>query len=211
MKVSDFTIEPVPKKAVDAFIKKWHYSQSTRGLHISHCFGLYSDDGPFGLPRMIGAMIYGIPAMYGVAERYYKDDPSVVIELNRLCCIDDTPKNTESYFIGKTLNWLKHNTKYRLVLSYADLAQGHEGIIYKASNFTDLGMTTPDRVLIVDGKKYHSRMLTKKSPKFEAIRQRIKRKDENITIEKLPTKHIYAYGLNKKIKKHLNRFKNEVL
>ena len=59
MKVSDFTIEPVPKKAVDAFIKKWHYSQSTRGLHISHCFGLYSDDGPFGLPRMIGAMIYG--------------------------------------------------------------------------------------------------------------------------------------------------------
>ena len=108
MKVSDFTIEAVPKKAVDAFIKKWHYSQSTRGLHISHCFGLYSDDGPFGLPRMIGAMIYGIPAMYGVAERYYKDDPSVVIELNRLCCIDDTPKNTESYFIGKTLNWLKH-------------------------------------------------------------------------------------------------------
>ena len=157
---------------------------------------------------MIGAMIYGIPAMYGVAERYYEDNPSVVIELNRLCCIDDTPKNTESYFIGKTLNWLKHNTKYRLVLSYAELAQGHEGIIYKASNFTDLGMTTPDRVLIVDGEKYHSRMITKKSPKFEAIRQRIKRKDENITIEKLPTKHIYAYGLNKKIKKHLNRFNN---
>ena len=72
-------------------------------------------------------------------------------------------------------------------------------------------MTSPDRVLIVDGERYHSRMITKKSPKFEAIRQRIKRKDENITIEKLPTKHIYAYGLNKKIKKHLNRFKNEVL
>ena len=211
MKVSDFTIEPVPKKAVDSFIKKWHYSQSTRGLHISHCFGLYSDDGPFGLPRMIGAMIYGIPAMYGVAERYYQDNPSVVIELNRLCCIDDTPKNTESYFIGKTLNWLKHNTKYRLVLSYSDLAQGHEGIVYKASNFTDLGMTSQDRVLIVDGERYHSRMITKKSPKFEAIRQRIKRKDENITIESLPTKHIYAYGLNKKIKKHLNRFQSEVL
>ena len=120
MKVSDFTIEPVPKKAVDAFIKKWHYSQSTRGLHISHCFGLYSDDGPFGLPRMIGAMIYGIPAMYGVAERYYKDDPSVVIELNRLCCIDDTPTNTESYFIGYTLRWLRDNTKVKKVISYAD-------------------------------------------------------------------------------------------
>ena len=71
MKVSDFTIEPVPKKAVDSFIKKWHYSQSTRGLHISHCFGLYSDDGPFGLPRMIGAMTVSythltLPTIYSV-------------------------------------------------------------------------------------------------------------------------------------------------
>ena len=211
IKVSEFTIEPVIKKAVTPFIEKWHYSHYAGGIQHRQCFALYSPDGPFGLPRMIGAMIYGIPAMYGVAERYYEDNPSIVIELNRLCCIDDTPKNTESYFIGKTLNWLKHNTKYRLVLSYADLAQGHEGIIYKASNFTNLGMTSPDRVLIVDGERYHSRMITKKSPKFEAIRQRVKRKDENITIEKLPTKHIYAYGLNKKIKKHLNRFKNEVL
>ena len=210
MDINDLTVEHIIRKSVDRFVKKWHYSNSTRGLHVSHCFGLYSPDGKFGLPRMIGAMMYGIPAMYGVAERYYPDDPSVVIELNRLCCIDDTPKNTESFFIGKTLKWLKQNTKYRLVLSYADTAQGHEGIIYKATNFHNLGMTTPDRVLIVDGEKYHSRMLTKKSPKFEAIRQRIKKKDENIQIEETPTKHIYAHGLNRKIRKYLDSFEIKV-
>ena len=199
MKVSDFTIEPVPKKAVDAFIKKWHYSQSTRGLHISHCFGLYSDDGPFGLPRMIGAMIYGIPAMYGVAERYYKDDPSVVIELNRLCCIDDTPKNTESYFIGKTLRWLKKNTNYRVILSFADPHEGHEGTIYKATNFLHRGMTDSAKALFVDGERLHQRMLTKKCPKGDEIRKRIKNGDENIELKQLPPKHIYVKSLDRRI------------
>ena len=152
-------------------------------------------------------MIYGIPAMYGVAERYYPDNPNAVIELNRLCCIDDTPKNTESYFIGKTLKWLKNNTNFKVILSYADSARNHNGTIYKASNFIYLGMTSPDRVLIVDGEKYHSRMLTKKSPKFENIRKRIKNKDESIIIEKLPSKHIFVYSFDRKIKK---KFKNNI-
>ena len=40
------------------------------------------------------------------------------MELRRLVCIDDTPKNTESYFIGKTLRWLKHNTDVEVVVSF---------------------------------------------------------------------------------------------
>ena len=110
--MTDFYVEHVNHKAVKSFVMKHHYSGSTRGLHISHCFGLYSPDGPFGLPRMSGAMIYGEPAMPDVSKKYWPKNPSIVLELNRLCCIDDTPKNTESYFIGKTLRWLKK--KYRL-------------------------------------------------------------------------------------------------
>ena len=208
MKVSDFTIEPVPKKAVDSFIKKWHYSQSTRGLHISHCFGLYSDDGPFGLPRMIGAMIYGIPAMYGVAERYYEDNPSVVIELNRLCCIDDTPKNTESYFIGKTLRWLKQNTDIEVVVSFADQHYGHAGTIYKASNFDYLGETAPGQVLMVDGREMHSRSLNQKlRPYGRELKRRYDEGDPNIFFKKRKPKHIYTYYLNKKIKRQI---KNDI-
>ena len=58
---------------------------------------------------LIGAMIYGKIAMADVWKKY-ADNESDLIELRRLCCIDDTPKNTESYFIGKTLKWLKQNT-----------------------------------------------------------------------------------------------------
>ena len=200
IKVSEFTIEAVHKKAVTPFIEKWHYSHYAGGIQHRQCFGLYSPDGNFGLPRMIGVMIYGEPAMPDVSKKYWSDDPSIVIELNRLCCIDDTPKNTESYFIGKTLRWLKQNTKYRVIISFADPNQGHEGIIYKATNFKHYGMTDKSRAVMVDGERLHERMLTKKCPKGDEIRKRIKDGDDNIILKPLPPKHIYVKSLDRKIK-----------
>ena len=199
MKVSDFTIEAVHKKAVTPFIEKWHYSHYAGGIQHRQCFGLYSPDGNFGLPRMIGAAIYGQPAMPDTAIKYHPDNPLRCWELRRLCCIDDTPTNTESFFIGKTLRWLKRNTDYKVIVSFADTAQGHEGIIYKATNFIHKGMTIGAKALMVDGERYHQRMLTKKCPKGDEIRKRIKDKDENIWTEQLPPKHIYVKSLDRKV------------
>ena len=165
-KVSEFTIEPVHKKAVTPFIEKWHYSHYAGGIQHRQCFALYSPDGPFGLPRMIGAAIYGQPAMPDTAKKYHPDDPIKCWELRRLCCIDDTPTNTESYFIGKTLRWLKQNTEIEVIISYADLEQGHEGVIYKASNFHHLGNNGGGRVLMVDGKKFHARSMNQKQKPY---------------------------------------------
>ena len=111
-KVTDYFVEKVPTNAVEDFIRKYHYSRSIRGLHISFCFGLFTPNGKFGIPTLIGSMMFGIPAMAGVAESYMPEEPKSVIELNRLCCIDGTPTNTESYFIGKALKWIKQNTNY---------------------------------------------------------------------------------------------------
>jgi len=203
MKVTDFTVDPVLHNQIKWFVKKHHYSGSTRGIHISYCFGLFKESD-FGLSRMIGTMIYGIPAMPDVSKKYCPDNPDIVLELNRLCCIDDTPTNTESYFIGQTFKWLKKNTKYKVIISFADTAQGHEGIIYKATNFIHSGMTTGAKALMVDGERYHQRMLTKKCPKGDEIRKRIKDKDENIWTELLPPKHIYVYYLDKRMKRKYN-------
>tara|TARA_B100000287_G_scaffold431096_1_gene487677 strand:- start:701 stop:1318 length:618 start_codon:yes stop_codon:yes gene_type:complete len=202
MKVSEFWIEQINYQTAKPFVKKWHYSESVKGLHVSFSFGLYSSDGKFGLPKMLGVMLYGVPAMPDVSKKYCPDEPEVVLELNRLCCIDDTPKNTESYFIGQTMKWIKRNSKYKVILSFADPAEGHEGTIYKATNFIHKGMTAGANALYVDGERLHQRMLTKKCPKGDEIRRRIKDgNDENIWKEKLPPKHVYIYYLDKRLQR----------
>ena len=127
-----------------------------------------------------------------------------------MCCIDDTPKNTESYFIGKTLRWLKEYTKYRVIISFADTAQGHKGTIYKATNFEYLGTTAPGRKLIVDGKEYHSRSLNQdKRPYGRELKRRYDAGDENIYWKNVKHKHIYVYYFGNKIKKQIKRLRNE--
>jgi hypothetical protein len=76
-----------------------------------------------------------------------------------LCCIDDTPKNTESYFIGWTLRWLKKHTKIKVVVSYADAEYGHSGTIYKASNFQLEGKRAGAKVIMYQGKRYHDKAI----------------------------------------------------
>ncbi|MBC8427856.1 MAG: hypothetical protein H8D94_00130 [Candidatus Pelagibacter sp.] len=204
LKVRDFTVEPVDRKVIQSFIHRWHYSHDTNGIQQRQCFALYDDN------KIIGAIIYAIPSMPNTAKKYNPDNPDRCWELRRLCCIDDTPTNTESYFIGQTLRWLRQNTDTEVIVSYADLEQGHEGVIYKASNFYYLGQSGGGQVLMVDGKKYHARSLNQKEkPYGRALKRRWDNKDghnfweseQDMHFVKTKPKNIYVYYLSKKAKK----------
>ena len=207
LKVTDFTIEPVERKVIQSFVHKWHYSHSTNGVQQTQCFALFNGE------KMIGAMMYALPSMKSTAAKYNPDNPLRCWELRRLCCIDDTPTNTESYFIGKTLRWIRQNTDIEVIVSYADLEQGHEGVIYKASNFHLIGQSGGGRNLIVDGKKFHARSLNQKEkPYGRDLKRRWENKEghsfwdskeEDMYYQDVKPKNIYVYYLNKKIKKKL--------
>lgn len=187
-----FTVEPIKYTTARPFVEKWHYSKNTNGIKVYQCFGLFRNSD-IGLPELVGAMIYGSPAMNHQATKWNPDNPDKCIELRRLCCIDDTPKNTESFFIGRTLKWLRKHTDIELIISYADPMYGHAGTIYKATNFVHAGYTQEGIVIMVDGKKYHDRTLRMNKPYAHEIR----RKHELGQTQKVvtPPKHIYTYRL----------------
>lgn len=148
---------------------------------------------------MIGAMIYGKLGMANV-WRKYADNESDVLELRRLCCIDDTPKNTESYFIGKTLRWLRNNTAVKRIVSYADPHHNHTGVIYRASNFTYLGRTAPGVVIVCGERTYHDKAIrTKYNGQLKPFAARLKSAlaDGRAYYKKTGGKHIYIYDLNR--------------
>ena len=181
---------------VRKFLKKWHYSDYVN-IQAKHTFCLFKN-GKFDIPEMIGVCIYTRPAGPSAGQTYYPEAPDRVLELRRLCLIDETPKNAESYFVGRTLRWLRQNTNWEFVISYADEEQGHKGVIYKASNFKYLGKTSSGKKLEVDGKSFHIRTLSMLDrPYGVEINRRYKAKDEGVkVIETLP-KNIYTYSLKK--------------
>ena len=152
--------------AINFLIDK-HYSG--RKPQIKYAFGLFEDE-------ILKAVItYGVPASrslcVGVMGEQYYDK---VIELNRLCRVDDYNKPL-STFVAYTLKQLKQYNL--LIVSYSDLAMNHNGYIYQACNFLFTG-TTKERTdkYTPDGK--HSRHYT----------------DENIHLRKVRSaKHRYIY------------------
>ena len=205
MSVTEYTVEEVPRKSIAKFIEKHHYSHNVNGVQSLYHFGLFRE-GNFGLPTMIGAMMYAHPSMPSTAAKYNPINPTKCLELRRLVCIDDTPKNTESYFIGQTFKWLKQYTDMEVVVSFADTHYGHDGVIYKATNFEYLGETAKGTVLMVDGKEMHSRSMNQKyRPYSREIKRRYDSGDENIFFKDSAPKNIYVYYLNKKIKRKIKK------
>ena len=203
MSVTDFTVEEIPRKSVVKFIEKHHYSHNVNGVQSLYHYGLFRE-GNFGIPKMIGAMMYAHPSMPATAAKYNPINPDKCLELRRLVCIDDTPKNTESYFIGQTFKLLRKTTDKEVIVSFADQHHGHTGVIYKATNFDYLGETGKGRILMVDGKEMHSRSLNQLDrPYGRELNRRYKAGDENIFWKNTNPKHIYVYYLNKRIKRQI--------
>jgi hypothetical protein len=193
-KVRSYKVELCERNEIRDFIEEWHYSKNINGLISDYCFKLLDGDD------IIGGMIYGRIAMAGVWKKY-ADNENELTELRRLCCIDDTPKNTESYFIGHTLRWLKKNTNLKRVVSYADTTYNHSGTIYKASNFKNIGMTAKGRVIMYNDRRYHDKTVrTKYKGELKPFAKKIKEALETGEAEYVKTKgkHIYIYELNKR-------------
>lgn len=169
------------------FIETWHYSKSARSLKQQHVFKLVDKSN-----KLVGVAIYGQPM-----SRHHSKD---IIELRRLCLIDDTPRNTESWFIARTLKWLGANTKYSSVISFADPNHGHAGTIYKASNFQYDGLEANGnpRVVQYGDKQYHMRQYyQKREGDYTADAQRLQAAvaKGDAEILKQERKHKYMYNL----------------
>jgi hypothetical protein len=204
--MENYTVECVERNTIKKFIEKNHYSKNINGLKTSFCFGLYDEDA------LIGACLFG--QLSTTSWKKYSDCEDDVLELRRLVLIDNTPKNTESWFIARCINYVKKNSNYTTIVSYADPHYDHIGYIYQASNFYYLGTTNKDKLLkdIDTGKTYHSRALrTKYKGEYKPFVKVLREKYERGLLEEItvPGKHIYVYPLKKSIKKKFKDLKKE--
>ena len=151
MSVTNYEVWAIEPVVAQSIVKKHHYLK--RSASAMFTFGLF--DGM----DLLGVAIYGKPASPSLCVGVCGPDESErVVELTRLWIEDGTPKNTESYFIGKTLQLLP--TNYDIVVSYAEIAAGHSVIIYHATNWIYTGLSDAHVEWRLDGESNkHSRHL----------------------------------------------------
>lgn len=135
-----YKFQPCDIQLIKKFVENKHYSRSA-DVAAMYSFAMVSER-----VGIVAAAIFSKPAMNSIFKLYGGTEDEI-LELRRLVGVDDTPKNTESYFIGKCLKWLIKNTDKKTIVSYADPSFGHGGGIYKATNFIYDGVSGDTVVL----------------------------------------------------------------
>ena len=177
----------------------YHYKKSNMGGGISNCFSLCING------MLMGGSVLGKPRH----EKKYKN----CIDIRRMACLDSSPYNSESFFLGQIIKWVKYNYDFDKVLSYSDLTVGHIGTIYKASNFNLIGETSPTKYVEWLGKIYHPRSITIDRDYSYRLRDALKN-GEAVLKTGLPKK-IWMFDLTKMKKKkcqfrHLSKISTQI-
>jgi len=130
----------------------WHYSGSTPVGAVVR-FGVWEDD------VFIGAVLYSKGAgMATMRAHRYGLERTDACELARVALNRHRAPVTQ--IVSKTVKQLQVvNPGLRLVISYADPAQGHLGTIYQAGNWIYVGRSAKVKEYWIGGKWTHNRTL----------------------------------------------------
>ena len=162
--------------------ENYHYKKGHMGGGISVCFAMFIED------KLVGGSVLGKPRH----ERKYNN----CIDIRRMACLDESPCNSESWFLGQIIRWITCNTNYDNVLSYSDMTVGHQGTIYKASNFKEVGLTSETKYVEWNGKTYHPRSISIDRDYSYKLREALKT-GEAVLKTGLP-KRIWMYSITRK-------------
>lgn len=125
-----------------ALVRRIHYTRSAANTGRAYCLVRRANG------QVVGVALY-MPAPIGAAKSaasLYLGEPgawSTVLSLSRMVVVEGEPKNAGTILLAGAERDIRKLKRYRLLLSYADEAEGHEGTLYKAANWTEAGYTKP--------------------------------------------------------------------
>jgi len=134
-------------------VQHWHYSRSLPCSKTAR-LGVWENE------EFIGAVIFAWGANRHLAGEYKLK----MTECAELCRVALNHHATPvSRILSIAVKMLKREMPgIRLLVSYADLNQGHEGKIYQASNWLFIGVTGHEAGIMLNGRLTHRRTINSK-------------------------------------------------
>ena len=131
----------------------YHYSHVVPSASIF--YGAFSPDLACVVGVGASANRHGVSRAFGL-EAWPGD-----LEVTRVVCHPDAPKNTASRSIAAVLRYVHARQGAQWLFSYADTGQGHHGGIYQALNAVYVGLSNPFTYgYFLDGERVHQRALS---------------------------------------------------
>ncbi len=181
-------------------VEHWHYSRSLPTPPIVR-FGVWEEG------RFIGCVLFSRGASSNLLLPYGLTTTEGC-ELTRVAL--DHHQIPVSRIVSVAIRLLrKSNPHLRLLVSFADPNEGHEGVIYQAMNWIYTGRTIGGQEYIErrTGKKWHSRQVSEKGYNIQYGEMRPCPRPSDCEKVRLLGKHRYLYPLDEELKRRIERMR----
>lgn len=186
--MTDLRLDWCSHDAAKYAVQNWHYSGTMP-------FGKTAKVGVWENDTFKGVVIYARGASKHIGDPFNMD-MTEVCELQRMA-LDDHATPT-SRIISISLKLLQERSpELRLVVSFADPEQGHDGTVYQASNWLYLGTNNTKPKFNIGGEIRHSRSVGKEygTMGIENLREMLP-DDTTVEFVDVADKHKYVYPLD---------------
>jgi hypothetical protein len=184
--------------------ERWHYKGQVPSGY-KYIVGVWEHG------RFVGVVVFGMSNSKSLQTRFNLER-NEVLELVRVAL--DKHETEVTRIVSIAIRLLKKEyKKLKLLVSFADPAEGHHGGIYQGGNWVYIGTSTPSKLYeYADGKIYHSRSVSTKgyNKQFGVVKKVRKPQDAMRVIQK-PPKHRYAYQIrqDKELKERLENMREQ--
>ena len=190
---SELLVAPCSYKAAKYAAEKWHYTKSLSSAANVY-FGVW-ERGVF-----IGAIVFARGANNSM-HKPYNLQMTEICELTRIALTNHVAPVSQ-IMMSAIKQLSKRNVNLRLIVSYADPEQGHNGSIYQATNWVYTGETKSADEYIVNGVRRHARSINNIKPISMTARQFVQQYP-NSSIVKGSQKRRYLFPLDRAMRKQI--------
>lgn len=129
----EWATAPIEHADAVAAIEEWHYAQGAPNTSVAR-LALFR----VSKPSTVCGVALWLPPPKPAASSVAGEEWRKVLALSRFVIAPDVPGNGASFLLGAAMRDVDRE-RWPWLLSYADSARGHDGTIYRATNWTYLG------------------------------------------------------------------------
>jgi hypothetical protein len=137
LRKEDWEVRDASLDAARAMVKEHHYAKggSNTAVYIHGLYNRQSGD--------LHGIAWWLPPTRVACESVNKEKWKQVLGLTRMVMLPGVPKNACSFLLARSERTIKRDRRFVSLVTYADESQGHDGLVYKAANWTYVGRTGP--------------------------------------------------------------------
>jgi hypothetical protein len=128
-------VRAVPPREAQDFIARHHYAKGSSLTRV-YSHGLYRADDS----ETLWGVALWLPPTRVAAESVNKEAWQKVLSLSRLACLPEAPRNSASFLLSRSVEIIRNDGRFVSLVTYADERMGHTGSIYRAANWTYIGL-----------------------------------------------------------------------